>query len=232
MLYRLPASGKISELFFQGFDLHKAPKLQIATSTTGSLLELTASCWKQTARPNTKHVKIQTTLQLNFPTLLKDTYVEQLMKVYTNLVHPTQFPPQLFTAANANDILACGLHVSEQTKDIRFYYRFGDKSVLQHCRHYNSMYLYSLCVSTASNSSSPPVTLIPTASDTHPYRQRHSSPPPATLIPTASDTYPYRQRHSSLSPATTFCCRFYWNIRSKNIKSNQHLFLASTNYKR
>jgi hypothetical protein len=136
---RLPGSGKISELIFQRFDLNKAPKLQVATNTTGSLIELTDSCWKQIARSNLRNVHIKTALQQDFPTPLKENYIDQLMKVYTNLVHPTQFPPQLFTKDNAPDILACGEHVSEQKKDLNFYDKFGDTSVLQHCRNY-SMY--------------------------------------------------------------------------------------------
>ena len=125
---------------FQGFD--KTPKvvLAVATSSTGTLMELQPNMWKQTATKKRKHtLLIHFNCIAGYPKELKPKYLEQLEKVYSKCILPSHYLPQLFTDVNCTDILATGLHVSEMVLPIENYTVFNESDVPQHC-HSHCMY--------------------------------------------------------------------------------------------
>ena len=108
--------------------------LVVATSSTGTLMELQPNMWKQTATKRRKHTPlIYFNCIAGYPKELKPKYLEQLEKVYSKCISPAHYLPQLFTDVNCTDILETGLHVSEMVLPIENYTVFNESDVPQHC---------------------------------------------------------------------------------------------------
>jgi len=88
--------------------------------------------------------EIKTFKQLDFPDQLDLKCLEQLNKVYTSCIHPTQFLPQQFTEDNAESILQSGPYAAEKLLPYSFYTSLGPPSILQHCRYNRTIGMYNL----------------------------------------------------------------------------------------
>lgn len=107
-------------------------RLQVAISATGTRMELTPDMWRVL---HNKSSTIETYNKANFPEELDQKYIDQMNKVYTACIHPSQFLPQLFTSDNAALILQSGMYAAEQKRPLLSYSSLDQLSVAQHCRH-------------------------------------------------------------------------------------------------
>jgi hypothetical protein len=106
--------------------------LQVAITATGTRMELSSDMWKV---QNNRRTTVVSYNRLNFPEPLDPKYVEQMDKVYTSCIHPSQFLPQLFNADNAALILQSGMYTAEHKQGLESYPILEKQSVAQHCKH-------------------------------------------------------------------------------------------------
>lgn len=122
---------RMNQLAFSRLPESTSIVLRVAVSVTSTVIQLPEVQWK----PINKATTFKSYHQNNFPEQLDSSCTEQLVKVYNNCIHPSQFLPQLFTLDNAELILDSGKYIAEYVLPIASYTSLGGKKVSQHSRH-------------------------------------------------------------------------------------------------
>lgn len=104
-------------------------RLRVAATVASRRLELTSQLW------SVKNNKTSAVQKYGLPDLLDPKFINQLLKVYTTCIHPTQYLPLLFTQENASLILQSGRYIAEKLQDSHLYTLVDGTKVAQHCRH-------------------------------------------------------------------------------------------------
>ena len=133
--------GSLRSSVFQQYNKFKPPTLRVSTTVNGALIPISDFCIAK----KRKYFKITTMLQENFPTELNSKYMEQLQNVYSKIIFPSQFLPQLITESSKQELWECGYHESEVLLPIEQYSMFTDYSIPLHCRQYckySSVYFF------------------------------------------------------------------------------------------
>ena len=94
-------------------------------------MELPPSIWQPIGN---KTVPRKHYTNLDYPIDLQPDYVEQLIKVYSNCIHSSQYLPLLFTKNNASNLLS-EKYIAEFHYTWSQYSLFDKLSISQHCRH-------------------------------------------------------------------------------------------------
>jgi hypothetical protein len=126
----------MNSLAFQQLQNPELVTLTVAVKSTNTRIDLPPTMW------NIQHnntTTITTYHQNNFPLLLTDTQMQQLHKVYSTCIPPSQYLPQLFILTNAKDILQIGEYDAEVKLKLTQYTTIGTYFVPQHCRHLLTM---------------------------------------------------------------------------------------------
>jgi len=85
-----------------------------------------------------KSATVQSYIQLDYPEQLAENYLEQLNKVYSTCINPTQYLPLLFTPENSALILQVGTYASEQQHPYTssaWYTTIGEGTIPQYCKY-------------------------------------------------------------------------------------------------
>lgn len=113
---------------------------QVATSVSSSMMDITGILWEPSNNNNTKvqtydELKPKSSKKYNYPERLKPNQLNQINKVYSTCIHPTQYLPQQFCAENTHLILKSGQHASEVLLPVKQYHTSGPNSISQFSRH-------------------------------------------------------------------------------------------------
>ena len=126
----------MNSLAFQQLQNPKPVTLTVAVKSTSTRMDLSPTMW------NIQHnntTTITTYHQNNFPLPLTDTQMQQLHKVYSTCIPPSQYLPQLFIPTNAKDILQIGEYDAEVKLKLTQYTTIRTYFVPQYCWHLPTM---------------------------------------------------------------------------------------------
>jgi hypothetical protein len=129
--------NRLDSLAFQQLTHPQQVNLGVAIHATSTVMVLPPEMWWI---EHHESIEITTYAANGFPTTLTDSQLQQLDKVYSSCIHPTQYLPQLFTSSNAKLILQIGKYCAETiTCNITHYPLIEQYLIAQHCRHLPTM---------------------------------------------------------------------------------------------
>ncbi len=129
----------MKQLVFQHVSFLKSFRLQVATKSTATLIQLLLEQWN--VKHNTSY-HVTSYHNTKYPTSLEQEQFDQLLKVYTSCIHFTQYIPLLFTQINAQIILESGTYCAKKQQWYKQYPILTKYNIAQHYKYIPIMSVY------------------------------------------------------------------------------------------